>query len=236
MRMRKKPNLGIRMEKCGSLIETAPEELKGRWLEKYPSYKSLEIEMGCGKGRFTAETALQNTDTLLVAIERAESAMVMAMERVKNNGSENVRFIDGDVSKLPEMFALGEAKTIYINFCDPWPKSRDAKFRLTAPAFLRRYADILEPGGEIQFKTDNAPLFSWSLEQFKNEGWELHDVTNDLHKDGPVGIMTDYEARFYEEGMKINRLVAVKCDKTKTTADGEVPRLRDAALSDARNC
>ena len=136
----------------------------------------------------------------------------------------------------PEMFAPGEVDRIYINFCDPWPKSRDAKFRLTAPAFLRSYADALPIGGEIHFKTDNAPLFDWSAGIFAEEGWEVKELTHDLHANGPVGIMTDYEAKFYAEGLKINRLVAVKTEKTKTTAAGEPPRLRNAALSDARNC
>ena len=132
------------------------------------------------------------------------------------------------------MLALGEAARIYINFCDPWPKSRDAKLRLTAPAFLRMYADALPLGGEIHFKTDNTPLFDWSVEQFTAEGWELSELTHDLHKDGAVGVMTDYEAKFYAEGLKINRVVARKTAATLGTTAGVVPRLRNASLNDAR--
>ena len=160
--------------------------------------------------------------------------MVVAMERVCEMGLENVRFMDRDVVKLPEIFENGEADRVYINFCDPWPKSRDAKYRLTAPDFLRKYADILPLGGQIHFKTDNTPLFTWSLEQFEAEGWQLSEVTNDLHANGPVGIMTDYEAKFYAEGMTINRLVATKVEGTKDTKLGSAGRLRNAFLSDAK--
>ena len=234
MRMRKRHNLEPRLEKCAGVIAAAPEENKGRWLQGFPDLKSLHIEIGCGKGRFTAETAKAEPGVLLVALEKIADAMVIASERICRDGSENVRFIIGDAKDLKEMFADGEAERIYINFCDPWPKSRDAKFRLTFPGFLRLYADILTVGGEIHFKTDNTPLFDWSLEQFKAEGWELKEVTHDLHKNGPVGIMTDYEAKFYAEGMKINRLAAVKTAATKTTAAGPVARFHDAALTDAR--
>ena len=96
------------------------------------------------------------------------------------------------------------------------------------------YADLLPIGGEIHFKTDNRPLFDWSVEQLTAEGWELHNVTNDLHANGVSGVMTDYEAKFHAQGVSINRLVAVKTEQTKTTASGQVSRLRDAALSDAR--
>ena len=93
---------------------------------------------------------------------------------------------------------------------------------------------MLKDGGQIHFKTDNTPLFDWSIEQFEAEGWQLSELTHDLHERGPVGVMTDYEAKFYEQGMKINRLVATKTAATKTTAAGPVPRLRNASLTDAR--
>lgn len=232
--MRKKPNLVPRLEKCAELMIDSPEELRGRWSGSFGGYKGLRVELGCGKGRFTADCAQASPDILLVAVERDPSALVMAMERVRGRGVGNVRFILGDVGGLKAAFADGEAETLYINFCDPWPKSRDAKLRLTAPAFLRMYADVLAPGGEIRFKTDNAPLFDWSVERMEEEGWELKDVTHDLHANGEVGIMTDYEAKFVAQGMKINSLTAVKTAGTKTTAAGVPPRLRNASLCDAR--
>lgn len=234
MRMRKRSNLAPRMEKCAGLMNADPEKLRGNWMKEYPGRERLHLELGCGKGRFTVDTAKDAADVLYIAMERVPDAMIIAMERAKDMGLENVRFIDGDAAKLKEMFADGEAARIYINFCDPWPKSRDAKFRLTAPGFLRLYGDVLCMGGQIHFKTDNTPLFNWSVEQFENEGWQISEFTHDLHENGAVGVMTDYEAKFYAQGLKINRLVATKTEATKTTAAGPVPRIHNASLSDAR--
>lgn len=234
MRMRKRSNLEPRMEKCAELMIKEPETLMGHWAENFEGFKNIHLELGCGKGRFTVETAANAPETLFVAVEKERSAMVIAMERIMDRGLNNVRFIDGDVAKLPEIFAPGEISRFYINFCDPWPKSRDAKFRLTSPGFLRRYGSLLPEGGEIHFKTDNTPLFDWSVEQFEDEGWELSQLTHDLHKNGPVGVMTDYEAKFYAEGLKINRLQAQKVSGTKDLSAGPVPRIRNAALTDAR--
>ena len=234
MRMRKRPNLAPRMDKCAELMDAAPENHRGKWMENYPGHERLYLELGCGKGRFTVDTAKTMPDVLYVAMEKVPDAMIIAMERARDMGLENVRFIDGDAAKLKEMFSDSEAARIYINFCDPWPKSRDAKFRLTAPGFLRLYGDVLEMGGQIHFKTDNTPLFDWSVEQLEAEGWAISELTHDLHGEGPVGVMTDYEAKFYAQGLKINRLVATKTAGTKTTAAGAVPRIHNASLSDAR--
>ena len=234
MRMRKKPNLIPRMEKCAQVQIKDPKQLKGTWRKSFPEYDKLWLALGCGKGRFTAGTAEQNPRTMLLAVEKVADAMVIGMERVCDAGIENIRFIEMDTLELGEVFENAEIERIFINFCDPWPKSRDAKHRLTAPGSLRSYEDLLPTGGHTHFKTDNRPLFDWSVEQFNAEGWELREVKNDLHADGVAGVMTDYEAKFHAQGVKINRLVAVKTEKTKTTASGQVPRLRDAALSDAR--
>ena len=232
--MRKRANLDKRMERCAALLAAAPETLRGRWLESFPGHDRLYLELGCGKGRFTADTAETMPETLYLALERVPDAMILAMERVKSRGIENVRFLDADAKNLKEMFADGEVARLYINFCDPWPKSRDAKLRLTAPGFLRLYGDLLPTGGQIHFKTDNNPLFRWSIEQLEAEGWALSELTEDLHREGPVGVMTDYEAKFFAQGMKINRLVATKTERTKGTAAGPVPRLRNASLTDAK--
>ena len=234
MRMRKRRNLAPRMEKCAELMITDSAAPKGEWLKAFPEYERVHIELGCGKGRFTADTAAAYPDTLLLAVEKVPDAMIIAMERIRERELENVRFIDTDAAKLTDMFAEGEAERIYINFCDPWPKSRDAKLRLTAPAFLRMYADILAPGGEIHFKTDNTPLFDWSIDRLREEGWALKELTHDLHEKGTVGVMTDYEAKFCAEGMKINRVVAIKGADTRDSSAGAVPRLRNASLCDSR--
>ena len=222
------------MARCAELLIGEPARLRGGWRELMPGCEALYVELGCGKGRFTAGTAGSMPQKLLLAIEKVPDAMVVAMERVRDQGLANVRFMDIDAAKLAEIFAPGEIDRIYINFCDPWPKSRDAKLRLTAPGFLRLYADALRDGGEIHFKTDNTALFDWSTGVFRDEGWILDELTHDLHENGPVGVLTDYEAKFVAEGMKINRLVARKAAGTRGTAAGPLPRLRGASLVDAR--
>ena len=234
MRMRKRRNLEPRMERCAEYLISDPEQRKGKWRELCPGCSGLLLELGCGKGRFTADLAESEPQKLVVALERVPDAMIIAMERAKNRSLSNVRFIDGNAALLAAFFAPEEVDRIFINFCDPWPKSRDAKLRLTAPSFLRSYCDILPAGGQILFKTDNTPLFDWSVSVLEKEKWQISELTHDLHENGPVGIMTDYEAKFYAEGMKINRLVAVKTTETLGTAAGPVLRLKDASLTDAR--
>lgn len=209
MRMRKKPNLGPRMEACSNIWIKEPETMKGRWRELYPEAKEIRLEVGCGKGKFTAETAAAEPDILLIAMERVPEAMVMAMEKVKNMGLTNVFFIGDDVAKVTELFAPGEIDLLYINFCDPWPSKKHAKRRLTHVGFLEMYKKIMKPGSEIHFKTDNAPLFEFSLEQFEEAHFTLKHVTRNLHENGPVGIMTGYEEKFYGLGTPINRCEAV---------------------------
>ena len=210
MRMRKKPNLLPRMERASAVLTAEPEQYRGRWLEAFPGFTALQLELGCGKGGFTCAAAAAMPETLLVAVEKVPDAMVVAMERAVEAGLRNVRFLDIDAVRLPELFAPGEVERIYINFCDPWPKKKQFKRRLTAPGFLALYRQVLRPGGEIWFKTDNQPLFDWSLETMAAAGFRLSEVTRDLHADGPVGIMTDYEKKFYGEGKPICRLVAAQ--------------------------
>lgn len=208
MRMRKKPNLIPRMERCSAVQIKTPEDYRGEWLSSFPGFERVELELGCGKGKFTAETAENSPEALLVAVERVPDAMVVAMERCVERKLRNVRFIDMDAARLEEIFAPGEVSRIYINFPDPWLKTKQFKRRLTAPSFLKIYAKILAEGGQIHFKTDNSALFEWSLEQFEENGWRVSELTRDLHAGGEVGVMTDYESKFVSQGVKINRLVA----------------------------
>ena len=208
MRMRKKKNLIPRMEKCAAVHVRDGFVLKGRWREALmPSATELRVELGCGKGRFTVETARQHPDILFVAIEKVPDAMVIAMERAAALELENVFFVVGDAALVPDYFAPGEVDLIYINFCDPWPPKGQAKRRLTHRGFLATYRKVLKPEGEIHFKTDNGPLFAFSLEEFPAAGYALSQVTHNLHENGPQGVMTDYEAKFYSEGLPINRCV-----------------------------
>ena len=208
MRLRKKKNLLPRMVACSSCLVRDPFTMRGQWRTLMPDAKELRVELGCGKGRFTVDTALSEPDVLLNAVEKVPDAMVVAMERAMDAGLKNVFFVDGDAALLPDMFASGEVDRLYINFCDPWPKSNQKNRRLTHGNFLKQYRRVLADGGQIHFKTDNAKLFAWSVEELPQFGFQLAEVTTDLHKDGAVGGMTDYERKFFNEGKNINRCVA----------------------------
>ena len=210
MRMRKKKNLERRMENCADLWIKDPVAQRGKWRDLMPQAQGLRLELGCGKGRFTAETAAAHPEDLYVAVERVPDAMVIAMERVTAMELHNVFFVDGDAARLPEYFAPGEVDLIYINFCDPWPSVKHSRRRLTHENFLRGYRQVLRDGGEIHFKSDNRDLFEWSLFQFPKAGFELSQVTRNLHEHGVCGVMTDYEEKFYNLGTPINRCVGTK--------------------------
>lgn len=222
MRMRKKPNLIPRLEACGPFVVTTPEEYRGRWRELMPQARAVRLELGCGKGRFTVGTAQASPDVLFIAVERVPDAMVIAAERAKEMGLTNVFFIDADASDLEKYFAPEEVDRIYVNFCDPWPGARYAKRRLTHPGFLLRYRKVLCEKGQIHFKTDNRDLFEWSLFQFPKAGFELSEVTRDLHANGVQGIMTDYEEKFHNLGTPINRCVGTMAPLPETLATDTV--------------
>ena len=217
------------MERCTRVLISDPEERKGKWRELMPEAKEVFLELGCGKGRFTAETAAQNPQALYIAVERVPDAMVIAMERVCAQELHNVFFVDGDVAQLPLFFAPGEVDRIYINFCDPWPTKRHAKRRLTHRNFLLKYRQVLPDGGEIHFKTDNAGLFAFSVEEFPAGGFQPTQVTDDLHRDGIQGVMTDYEAKFHAMGTPIHRCVAVKGELPPQPAESPAPAEGDKA-------
>jgi len=170
--------------------------------DKLP-FRELHIELGCGKGLFAVETAKREPDILFIALERVANVIVIALERSKQEGLCNVRYINGLVDDLAMFFSEGEVSRIYINFCDPWPARRHVRRRLTGQRFLEIYKQVLRPGGEIHFKTDDLPLFEFSLNEFEQSGFLRLNTTRDLHKNGPVGIMTDYEKKFYEKGAPI---------------------------------
>jgi tRNA (guanine-N7-)-methyltransferase len=207
--MRRKPNLNNRMDKCVHLLIAKPETLSGQWL-KEKNYKELHIELGCGKGGFTVEIAKNEPDVLHVALEKISNVIVIALERTEESGLLNVRYINKPADYLTDYFGKNEVSRIYINFCDPWPANRHKKRRLTGQPFLEMYKQVLRPDGEIHFKTDNQLLFEFSLEEFKRCFFTLAEVTHNLHEHGIVGVMTDYEARFHEQGVPIYRVVA-KC-------------------------
>lgn len=215
MRMRKKPNLLPRMEACDRVWIRQPADYRGRWRELMPTARELRLEIGCGKGKFTVETAKAEPDVLLIALEKVPDAMVMAMEYAVRENLQNVFFLDADAAILQELFAENELDLIYLNFCDPWPRNKTAKLRLTYRTFLEKYKSVLRDGGALHFKTDNRPLFDFSLEEFRRCGLAVSNVTNDLHRDGIVGVMTGYEEKFHALGTPINRCECTVCKEPK---------------------
>ncbi len=205
MRMRKRNNLAPRMEACSAIWVRDGKTLRGAWRSLMPDAREIRLEVGCGKGKFTVETAAAEPDVLIIAVERVNEAMLLGMERALEMGLKNVYFLSLDAAELEEYFAPGEIDLLYLNFCDPWPRKKNAKRRLTFRSFLEKYKKILRDGGEIHFKTDNAALFEWSLGEFDACGLEIRNLTRDLHANGPVGIMTGYEEKFYQLGTPINR-------------------------------
>ncbi len=209
MRMRRMRNLEPRMEKCAAYRIACPAEKQGDWRSLMPGARALWVEVGCGKGKFTAETAQANPDVLLIAVERCREAMVVAMETAQAMGLRIVFFLDRDVALIEDIFAPGEIDRLFINFPDPWPRKKNAKRRLTHRSFLDKYCRVVREKGEIHFKTDNAPLFAYSLEEFDACGLQVNALTRNLHENGIVGIMTGYEEKFHALGTPINRCEVV---------------------------
>ncbi|MDD6232773.1 tRNA (guanosine(46)-N7)-methyltransferase TrmB [Frisingicoccus sp.] len=185
-------------------------EIKGHWQEIFKNTAPLYIEIGMGKGQFILEMARRNPDKNFIGIEKYSSVLVRALEKCEENPPENLRFIRMDAEMILDVFAPDEISGIYLNFSDPWPKDRHAKRRLTYRDFWNRYREILKKDGQVIFKTDNRPLFDFSLEEVEAAGWHLMNVTYDLHHSeyAEGNVMTEYEAKFSALGNPIHRLVA----------------------------
>lgn len=190
------------------------KKYRGNWNTVFENEQPIHIEIGMGKGQFILELAKQNPDKNYIGIERYSSVLLRALE--KHDTEEyrelsNIRFICMDAAELPEVFAPGEVEKIYLNFSDPWPKARHARRRLTSTRFLSIYEKVLVEQGIVEFKTDNRPLFEFSLEQVEEAGWELRAHTFDLHNNKEMNegnIMTEYEAKFSSMGNPIHKLIA----------------------------
>jgi len=172
--------------------------------------KKTYLEIGCGKGKFVIENAERNPDVNYIAVEKVSDVVLLAAEKAKAKDLKNVKFIIGDAKTLTEVFDENSIDLIYLNFSDPWPKAGHYKRRLTYKDFLDVYRKILKEDGALFFKTDNAGLFEFSLEQLTLDGWRLENVTYDLHNSefAADNVMTEYEKNFSEKGFNIHRLEA----------------------------
>ncbi|MBQ9935461.1 MAG: tRNA (guanosine(46)-N7)-methyltransferase TrmB [Lachnospiraceae bacterium] len=185
------------------------ESMKGKWREKFGNNNPIHIEIGMGKGKFIIQLAKENPNINYIGVEKFSSVLVRAIEKQTEEQLPNLFFIRMEAEYIGNVFEKGEVDYIYLNFSDPWPKDRHAKRRLTSVQFLERYKGILAEGGGITFKTDNRPLFDFSLEQIEEAGWVKDNVTFDLHNSPYVegNVMTEYEQKFSEMGNPICRVV-----------------------------
>jgi len=210
MRLRNIP--GAREEMAANpYVFTEPEGMRGTWNTVFGNDNPIHLEIGVGKGRFISTLASLNPTINYVGIEKYSSVLLRAAEKQNAMQLPNLRFIRMDAENICEVFDEYEISRIYLNFSDPWPKDRHAKRRLTSKQYFARYNKILKPEGCIEFKTDNALLFEFSVQQAKEAGWKLVVETRDLHGDANLSegnIMTEYEERFSMLGNPICKLVA----------------------------
>ncbi|MBE6827442.1 MAG: tRNA (guanosine(46)-N7)-methyltransferase TrmB [Ruminococcaceae bacterium] len=220
MRFRKIKHLEARRNKCEELrIDCPLPDFDLRNLDEHYSpidlkkvFKNnnpLVLEIGCGKGQFACEYAKQNPDKNIIGIECVPGVLVKACEKAKEAELQNLRFLEMKAEYLSIFIEKNSVSEIYLNFSTPFPKYKQRKHRLTSPEFLKIYKQILIPNGFIVQKTDSAVLFEFSIESFSQNGFELGEVTLDLHNSRIEGnIETEYEQRFLAEGLPIYRLKA----------------------------
>lgn len=192
------------------------DETAGKWSGIFGRKAPLMAEIGMGKGRFIIDMALKHPDIDFIGIERYESVMIKALQkldRMKREGSavpDNIRFIRMDAADIGNFFNPEELDRIYLNFSDPWPKERHAKRRLESRQFLKIFGQVLKKEGIIEFKTDNTGLFDFALSELEPAGWELLYSTYDLHSDPEAmkdNVMTEYEEKFSSTGNKICKYI-----------------------------
>ena len=211
MRQRNINNLSERIEQNSRLLIEEPGDCKGRWAEIFGNGNPIYLEIGCGKGNFITKHAFAEPDCNFIACEGQMSVVLRALEKAEASGSGNLRVFIDFVNDLEDYFEVGELSGIYLNFSDPWPKARHAKRRLTYRGRLQNYKKVLKPDGFIEFKTDNEGLFAFTLEEIEACGYEMIEMSRDLHGEaqGVHGeksrcFMTEYEEKFSGQGKNIN--------------------------------
>ena len=219
MRIRFKPWARPELE-ASSFYRDNPEELKNQWINEFKNHNNpIHLELGCGKGQFISQLSVQTPDINYIAIDLVDAMLGLAKRNVEQVYREQNKEVDNliltrfDIERIT--LILGEKdniKRIYINFCNPWPKGKHRKKRLTHTRQLEKYKTFLSRYGEIHFKTDDDDLFNGSLGYFEETGFEILKKTYDLHTD-PIwenNIETEHEKMFTEQGIKIKALIAKK--------------------------
>jgi tRNA (guanine-N7-)-methyltransferase len=197
-----------------------PEEWKGKWKEFFKNPEQpIHLELGCGKGQFISQLAIKHLEINYIAIDLVDAMLGLAKRNVEqtyaeaNKEVDNVALTRFDIERIFLILdKQDKIERIYINFCNPWPRGKHRKKRLTHTRQLEKYKDFLIDGGEIYFKTDDDDLFTSSLIYFEESGFDIVSKTYDLHNE-PIfseNIETEHEKMFSEQGIKIKALIAKK--------------------------
>ncbi|WP_284119795.1 tRNA (guanosine(46)-N7)-methyltransferase TrmB [Streptococcus canis] len=209
MRVRKRKGAEEHLANNPHYVILNPEDAKGHWHDVFGNDHPIHIEVGSGKGGFITGMALKNPDINYIGIDIQLSVLSHALDKVLASEAPNVKLLRVDGSSLTNYFEDGEVDMMYLNFSDPWPKTKHEKRRLTYKDFLDTYKRILPKHGEIHFKTDNRGLFEYSLASFSQYGMTLKQVWLDLHASDFTGnVMTEYEEKFSSKGQVIYRVEA----------------------------
>ena len=217
MRLRKKPWARPELEACNFFVVN-PSEYKGKWKETFKNDNPIYLELGCGKGTFVAVHGSENPNINYVAIDIKDEVLVLAKRNIEKAYNEkglevnNLKLMAQEIFLINDVFCNEDiVDWIYINFCNPWPKERHKKRRLTYPTQLEKYKEFLSNDGKIYFKTDDDELFEESLEYFKAAKLNIEYITYDLHASDFVGnVRTEHENMFSEQGIKIKFLIATR--------------------------
>lgn len=217
MRIRNNPRAFDTLQQYGEIVIFNSKKYKGKWNEYFAKKNNNEqnapihAELGMGRGKFISTIGEINKDINFIGIDLRYEIILSALKKVLEKDLGNVLLLPINILDLEDVFEACEVETFYINFCDPWPKVRHSKRRLTHRLFLEKYKIFLKDGGRIELKTDSRELFDFSVNEFKESGFEIVDLTYDLHsRNYPENITTEYEEKFIDKGIKINRLEAVK--------------------------
>ena len=197
-----------------NIIESSPlviqnyEGYKGKFNTLFNNNNPIHLEIGTGKGNFIINMALNNPNINFIGIEKYDSVLVRALEKIEF--LDNLRFIRADATYIENIFDK-EIDTIYLNFSDPWPKVRHKHRRLTDIYFLKRYDNIFINNKHIIMKTDNRKLFEYSLIEFTNYGYKINEISLDLYQDDiKNNIPTEYEIKFHNKGFPIYKIDITK--------------------------
>ncbi len=173
--------------------------------------EDIWVEIGMGRGQFIIEYARRHPEKKFIGIEMKEEVLLRALQKMEETPLNNIRFILGNADLMPNFIKPGTLERVFVNFCDPWPKKRWAKRRLTHRGYLAKYNQLLIEEGEFHFKTDAEPLFEFSLNEIvQSDHFLLSEVQLDLHQSDIDIPTTEYEDKFRLKGMKIYRFVARK--------------------------